>query len=105
MASGNTIGNTSSDGEPQKVTRSEVIANIQQAFLNFLKANKIGSADDVRPLVEIPNHIHPSIVGVAFKQLKQDKLIRVARVGVSARSIAHGRIARFWRLTKSGSQK
>ena len=79
-------------------TRSSVIGAAQRALIQAIFLNGEACADDIRAVVEIPDGIHPSVIGSAVQGLAREGLIVAVKTQTAARPVAHSHLFRVWRL-------
>lgn len=84
--------------ETRRTDRAAVFAAVQRAMLKVLRKQPTASADDIRPLVRIPAHVHPTIVGIAIRELRRDGLIVTDSTIATSRPAGRSHLMRVWRL-------
>lgn len=80
--------------------RAAVIAAAQSAMLDVLRTHPTASADDIRPHVIIPPHVHPSIIGNAIQGLRRDGVIVPESIIATSRPVGHSHLMRRWQLAE-----
>lgn len=78
--------------------RAALIRQFQFAAIRVALETGEVTADDVRPLVEIPPGISPKLVGTAFRDLADAGFLRRDGFRNSRRALAHARPLSVWRL-------
>lgn len=78
--------------------RAAVFAAAQRAMLDVLRTRPTASADDIRPRVTIPPHVHPAIIGSAILGLRRDGLIVQVSTIATSRPAGHSHLMRVWKL-------
>lgn len=78
--------------------KPELVDQIKRAILEVALDRGEVTADDVRPLVAIPEGTDPRVVGTAFKDLRDAGILRREGERNSTRPEAHARELKRWVL-------
>ncbi|MFO0821976.1 MAG: hypothetical protein U0792_02470 [Gemmataceae bacterium] len=81
-----------------RVRRADLIREFTAAALRVALERGEVCADDVRPLVAIPDGISPKLVGCVFRDLADAGILRRVGFRNSARPAARARPLSVWRL-------